>query len=528
MTVYNFNLLVGYVSTGVDYAQAYRAKILRGICDQKYVFLEAPQYRELGYYSRIGIGEEEIMVLPFYFAGAEKIFPSLSFDRVRNMAVPDDSDYILTGGERIKRLVKSDHSKEIIFHLTEGGYVHTADHYFRSVLIKRDHYSDRLLFTEYMRLEKTEERTFVRVCGADYFYEDGRVALEEIHLKDGRIYVLPDGSRLTQNGLLERFLCSLHLSSGDFLLLDRTDPHLLPVLKCRGEARLGFFMHSRLTFPDASDSHHWKGLSYEYTDLIRHAECFDRILTSTKEQAAEVEAWLKERGRLVRASAIPAGGMKKLTYPEGKRKRFGLVTVSRLDHRKRVDLLIRAAALARRSLPELTLDIYGEGPERGRYQGLIESLGAGDYIRLMGYVPGFDRYGDYEVYVSASLWETFGLSLLEAVSGGLALIGLDVPYGNRCFIKDGQNGFLIPYEGEEEESKTAEKLAEAVVRLYEEGDLEAFSACSYKEAGAYSVREIRKKWIRLLEEMGLEEAGAEEAAGAEEGTGVEKVDRITG
>ena len=43
MTIYNFNLLVGYESTGVDYAQGYRARILRDLCRQKYIFTELPK-----------------------------------------------------------------------------------------------------------------------------------------------------------------------------------------------------------------------------------------------------------------------------------------------------------------------------------------------------------------------------------------------------------------------------------------------------------------------------------------------------
>ena len=43
-------------------------------------------------------------------------------------------------------------------------------------------------------------------------------------------------------------------------------------------------------------------------------------------------------------------------------------------------------------------------------------------------------YKNYEVYVSASLLETLGLSIMEAVGSGMALIGLNVKYGNQVFI----------------------------------------------------------------------------------------------
>ena len=36
-----------------------------------------------------------------------------------------------------------------------------------------------------------------------------------------------------------------------------------------------------------------------------------------------------------------------------------------------------------------------------------------------------DVYPQYELYVTTSQWETFGLTLMEAVGAGLALVGFD-------------------------------------------------------------------------------------------------------
>lgn len=512
MTIYNFNLLVGYVSTGVDYAQAYRAQILRTICDQKYVFLDVPRYRELEYYSRIGILEKEMLVLPFWFVNAESIFPSLTFREVKEQVLSDDSGYEIIEEKGVKRFCRADQGKSIVFYLTEQGFVYMAEYYTMNVLIKRDHYSDRLLFTEYLKLEKNETRAYVKVCQIDYYNREGLPGLKEFRTKEGKIYVRPDLSRYTPLQLFDYFMRLNSFSDGDILLLDRTSPHLPVLLKNRGNTKLVFCMHSKLTFADYSDSHHWKGVNYEYTDLVRNADRFDCILTSTKEQAEEVHDWfLKEYGRSVKTCVVPVGGIKELTVPDGNRKKHGLVTVSRLDHRKRIDLLIKAVVQARRNIPDLTLDIYGEGPGRSTYEALVDEYDAHGFICLKGYVPNFNRYVEYEGYISASLWETFGLTLLEAMAGGLALIGLDVPYGNRCFIHDDQNGFLIPYENGQPDEMTVRGLAAAIEKLFESDDLSRFSSHSYSEAAKYSFQEIRKKWIHMLKE-----------------TGAGDIDRITG
>ena len=55
-------------------------------------------------------------------------------------------------------------------------------------------------------------------------------------------------------------------------------------------------------------------------------------------------------------------------------------------------------------------------------------------------------YKNYEVYLSASTSEGFGLTLMEAIGSGLPIIGFDVPYGNQTFVTEGKNGYLIPLQ----------------------------------------------------------------------------------
>ncbi len=47
----------------------------------------------------------------------------------------------------------------------------------------------------------------------------------------------------------------------------------------------------------------------------------------------------------------------------------------------------------------------------------------------------YEIYNDYELFLSASTYEGFGLTLMEAVGSGLGMIGLNVNYGNSTFIR---------------------------------------------------------------------------------------------
>lgn len=503
VTVYNFNLLVGYVSTGVDYAQAYRARILRDVCPQKYVFTEIPRFRELQYFTRLGIRADELLVLPFSFMKTPSLMPSLTFGELRTRILPDTEGYFLSEGKNMRIFHQPENGQVILFRLTEEGFVQSVEYYVNSILLRKDSYSDRLLTSRFMPVSSDKNAKTVMPVRQIIYDEEGKTALEMFYTSDGVLYEFPDHSHCNTQELLERFLKGLSPGSDDVFILDRKDPHLLPILENKGDAKTLFVMHSRLVFEDYSDSHHWKGVSYEYTDLVRNASRIDALVTSTGEQALEIRKWFEEHyGISVRTSVVPVGGMEKMTFPAKPRKRHSLLTVSRLDYRKRIDLLIRAVRKARETIPDLTLDIYGEGPQYGEYAKLIEECGAGDYITLRGYVHNFGAYAEYEGYISASLWETFGLTILEAMSAGLPAIGLDVPYGNRAFIHTGKNGFLVAYDTASGDSMTTDRLADAVVQLFA-GDLDLLSLNAYGEASKYTVDYIREQWIALFREIGV-------------------------
>ena len=93
-------------------------------------------------------------------------------------------------------------------------------------------------------------------------------------------------------------------------------------------------------------------------------------------------------------------------------------------------------------------------------------------------------YKNYEVYVSASLLETLGLSIMEAVGSGMALIGLNVKYGNQVFIHPEENGYLVDYDpkhSQEKEDELIECMADSIVEIFKDSErLERFHQFSYE------------------------------------------------
>jgi len=76
MTIYTFNLLVGFEPNGVDVAQASRAKMLRGLgVAAKFVFTTWPTPEKLAYYLSLGHRDEELLFAHLTFTDQQNTVP---------------------------------------------------------------------------------------------------------------------------------------------------------------------------------------------------------------------------------------------------------------------------------------------------------------------------------------------------------------------------------------------------------------------------------------------------------------------
>jgi len=139
--------------------------------------------------------------------------------------------------------------------------------------------------------------------------------------------------------------------------------------------------------------------------------------------------------------------------------------------------------------------------EEAKLKAIIEENHAQDYIHLKGHQDLTEVYKDYELYLSGSKSEGFGLTLLEAVGSGLGMIGFDVRYGNQTFIKDNENGYLIPRFEKDDELAIVAALAEKIVAFFNRSDLDHVHQVSYDIAKGFLTEEIEQKWLNLVKEM---------------------------
>jgi glycosyltransferase involved in cell wall biosynthesis len=114
--------------------------------------------------------------------------------------------------------------------------------------------------------------------------------------------------------------------------------------------------------------------------------------------------------------------------------------VGRMAAEKNYDLLFRAFAAMRAANPRCVFVLAGEGPLKPRLQREHpECIFAGFFSRReIG-----RYYASADIYIHASLTETFGNVLTEAMASGLAVAGFDYAAA-RQFIAHGRNGLVAP------------------------------------------------------------------------------------
>ena len=138
--------------------------------------------------------------------------------------------------------------------------------------------------------------------------------------------------------------------------------------------------------------------------------------------------------------------------------------------------------------PDAVLVLVGEGPDTDFYERVASELGVRDRVVFAGEIPfgrmpDFYRYAD--VFVHASLSETYGNVLGEALYCGMPTVAMADGMGASSQITDGVNGFLIEPRRPSEDAADA-AFGAAVIRLAKDPLLQ-------KELGLNALRGARER-----------------------------------
>lgn len=279
--VYNFNLGIGWASSGVEYAQSYRAVMLRDIgADAKFVFTDMISAENIEHLTRnIGFLDSEIIWLYTFFTD-QKIAPvTYTLDDLKK-TLPTDA-YTYTRNGKIGRFVFQGKNNfyTVYFVDEQSERVHRAEIVSGGYLIRKDFFTYGRVFSEYYAPLDHKAHLYLR----RFFNEDGTVAYEEIN-DDGKVmYQFRDKILCSKEEFVGYMVSRLELTEEDVVLIDRTTGIGQAILQNVGDARVGIIIHADHFSEGGTDDNYilWNNF-YEYSFAMhRHVDFY---VTATDEQ----------------------------------------------------------------------------------------------------------------------------------------------------------------------------------------------------------------------------------------------------
>jgi 1,2-diacylglycerol 3-alpha-glucosyltransferase len=224
-----------------------------------------------------------------------------------------------------------------------------------------------------------------------------------------------------------------------------------------------------------------------------------------------VRDFLVRAGVSVPVRAIPTGigpsggvaavvatrdAMRKSWAPEAGPGAKFLLYVGRLSREKNIGFILDALDDLRSGGGDFYLLLVGDGPDRGRLAARAARLGLTGRAVFAGALPPVrvrEFYAAADVFTFASLHETQGLVILEAMAGGLPVVAVESP-ASAELMGGGDSGILVP--------PAPAAMAAAVRRVTEQPELAGLLATKGRaRAAAFSAAAMAARLEDLYREL---------------------------
>ena len=172
---------------------------------------------------------------------------------------------------------------------------------------------------------------------------------------------------------------------------------------------------------------------------------------------------------------------KSIEYPS-------ILFVGGLSKVKGIDTLLNAVPIIRKKILNLCLYVAGSGPEENKLKELVKELNIEENVNFLGYVSEIEKYSYYksaDVCVFPSIYEPFGIVLLEAMACGKPVVASNVG-GIPFVVEEGKTGLLF-------ESGNVEDLADKIMTILKNEELRE----KMGEAGRERAKEVT--WDKIAE-----------------------------
>lgn len=223
----------------------------------------------------------------------------------------------------------------------------------------------------------------------------------------------------------------------------------------------------------------------------KHARRADLVITVSRYCAQRLEELYRVSNAVVVAELINLDAWRSLflanpAVPDP--RKFTVLSVCRFYPRKRLEILLRAAAVLRATIQRLEVRIVGNGPEYKRLRQISHELNLETAVHWLGDVDRgtlAEEYNRADIFCSPSVQEGFGIVFLEAMAAGKPIVAARAA----AIPEVVRSGILVDPEN-------PEALAGAILVLYRDPDLRAsLAAFGLREVEKFEMRRVARQFL---------------------------------
>lgn len=316
---------------------------------------------------------------------------------------------------------------------------------------------------------------------------DDRIVVEDLHIRFHQQYKYRGIQRLKKHRELESVFRK-RLSS----FIEKINPD---VISCMRDGYVCAILDVKCHIPVIFESHAmYRDVEFEKTTFLHSFMSYvkrkrfkelNKIVSLTQGDADDWKRVCKNVCVIPNVVHLNENGR----YSQCKSK--SAIFVGRFDAQKDFGTLVEVWTLVQKRHPDWTLNVYGDGKLKLHYETVVKDNQLN--INIHSAVANiFDKYLESSILLMTSLYEPFGLVLVEAMSCGLPVIAFDCPYGPADIIHDGIDGYLV-------ENRNIKTFADRVCQLIENEQCRRdFGQAGLLSSQRYKPEIIMPLWNKLF------------------------------
>ena len=117
-----------------------------------------------------------------------------------------------------------------------------------------------------------------------------------------------------------------------------------------------------------------------------------------------------------------------------------------MTEQKGIEYLLESTRYVINEILHVKFLIVGDGPVLGSLKSMSNLLAISDNVEFLGFTPRdrlLELYRLSDIFVSTSIYEPFGLVILEAMASGTPIAAFSIG-GLKEVVRDNVDGFLVP------------------------------------------------------------------------------------